>query len=55
MRDAVLTAGETDVARFLVDTSGLAPGVHPFRWEVTYVKGSERKSLEVELALTVTP
>jgi|FLYL01.1.fsa_nt_gi hypothetical protein len=53
--DDVLTAGETDVARFLVDTSGLAPGVHPFRWTVTYLKGSERKSLDFDLALTVTP
>lgn len=53
--DATLSGGETDVARFEVDASDLAPGSYPFTWSVTYRKGTESGSVTADLVLTVTP
>ena len=51
--DATLVAGETDVARFLVDPEA-PPGSHQLTVTISYAKGSERLARTVTLGLEVT-
>ena len=39
--DSVLEDGETDIARFLVDASGLEPGTHSIDVVVVYTKAGQ--------------
>ena len=53
--DAVLEDRETDVVRFYVDTSDVAPGTYGLTLEATYAKGGAGSSIQSGLAVDVTP
>lgn len=49
-----LTSGETDVARFRIDASGMAPGAYTIDLLLAYTKGTESKSVTGQVTFTVT-
>jgi len=49
-----LDAGETDVARFLVDASNMDPGTYTLNLELSYTKGTDNKSVEGKVSFEVT-
>ena len=52
-QDAELDWGETDVARFYVDTTGASPGTYLLGISATYEKGTEMFTVPGTLTLTV--
>lgn len=51
--DDRLDQGETDVARFLLDASGLKPGIHEFKVLLTYSRGSSAFDIGGVVKITV--
>jgi hypothetical protein len=49
-----LVAGETDIARFRVDASGMAPGKYTIDLELSYTKGKEAKAIKGQVSFDVT-
>jgi len=49
-----LVAGETDIARFKVDASGMAPGTYAIDLELSYTKGTEAKAVKGQISFKVT-
>lgn len=52
--DSTLVRGETDVARFHVDASGLEPGTYSLRIELVYNSGPAVRTIEREVTFAVT-
>ncbi len=52
--DNTLVAGETDVARVLLDVSGLAPGTYTLDVTLSYAKGGAVSTVTGQVSLTVT-
>jgi hypothetical protein len=52
--DSTLEDGETDIARFLVDASAMAPGSYTFDLVLSYTKGGANKSVTGQVSFQVT-
>jgi len=51
--NSTLVAGETDIARFMIDASNLEPGQYEVKVRLTYDLGSKNESTRETLPFTV--